>query len=89
MIVLFMAGVLIYKSAFQYYSFVAVDDGVYEATRADLSGNGNQVLWGRENVSVEQIDNAAETRHNLVAKLNEGQEVNLEEELAPFFEENQ
>lgn len=82
-----MAGVLIYKSALnQHYSFVAADDDLYNALIADLNKSKDKVLWGKGNVSLEQIENARKTKDNLVERLNEGEKVDLEKELEEFFE---
>jgi hypothetical protein len=81
-----MAGVLIYKNVLnQHYSFVAADDDVYNAIITDLSRNKDNVLWGKGNVSLEQIEKARTTKNNLVMKLNEGEEVDLKKELDCFF----
>ena len=82
-----MVGVLIYKSASQqYYSFVSFDDDSYSVERREIPKRGDQILWERGNVSLAQIENARKTKDDLVKKLNEGQEVNLEKELEEFFE---
>lgn len=81
-----MAGVLIFKDAFNYYSLVVCDNELYYATRAEMSKNsGTQILWERKDVSLQQIEDARKMKDELVRKLNEGQEVDLGTELAPFF----
>jgi hypothetical protein len=83
-----MAGVLIYQSALnQYYSYVVAEDNLYAAVKADIIGNkSNKLLWERGDVSLEQIQNARKTTGSLVARLNKGEKVDLEKELAEFFE---
>lgn len=83
-----MAGVLIYKSALnQHYSFLCADNGEYVAIRVGILENiNNKILWERENVSLEQIENARKTKDNLVAMLNAGKKVDLKKELDCFFQ---
>ena len=81
-----MPGVLIFSNGFNHYSFVVFDDGLYDAVREGMPKYGNQILWERGNVSLQQIDDAQTTKDALVTKLNEGQKVDLEGELSPFFQ---
>ena len=83
-----MAGVLIYKFASQYYSFVIADNSVYRAAKKELIRSGNEILWAKGRVALEQIENARETKDDLVARLNNGEKINpkyLKKELKVFF----
>jgi hypothetical protein len=81
-----MAGVLIYKSVLnQHYSFVSSEDNLYNSIILNFNESGEKVLWGRGNVSLEQIENARKTKDDLVRKLNEGEKVDLKKELDVFF----
>ncbi len=81
-----MAGVLIYKSASQHYSFVFADDGFYKIVRKEIPKNGDEILWEKGNVSLQQIENSRKTKNDLVMKLNKGEKVDLEKELNCFFQ---
>jgi hypothetical protein len=84
-----MAGVLIYKSSIMqsHYSFVISDDSEYVDMRDSLFKNkSNSILWERDKVSLEQIQNARKTKDDLVRKLNEGEKVDLHKELDVFFD---
>ena len=82
-----MAGVLIYKNALgQHYSFVIAENKAYTATKLGILENeSNKILWEKENVSSEQIEKSRKTKNDLVKRLNEGQEVDLEKELSIYF----
>jgi hypothetical protein len=81
-----MPGVLIYQTAYRCcYSFVSADDGAYNAEKEDISKRGDKILWEKGNVSLEQIDNSRKTKNCLVARLNNGEKVDLEKELSDFF----
>ena len=83
-----MAGVLIYRSSLnQHYSYVVAEDNLYDAVKADIIGNeSNKLLWERGDVSLEQIQNARKTTDSLVARLNKGEKIDFEKELAEFFD---
>ena len=83
-----MAGVFIYKNYLnQYYGCIISDDEGYQKVRENyLFGRGIQILWEKENVSLERMDNNEKTIEITVNKLNNGQEVNLEKELDLFFQ---
>ncbi len=82
-----MAGVFIYSNALkQHFSFVSVDDGTYSVMKLDANKDkSKEILWERENVELQQIEDSRTKRINLVKKLNQGQEINLEKELAKYF----
>lgn len=82
-----MAGVLIYESALkQYFSLVIVDNKEYIAMKSGILENkSNKVIWEREGVSLEQIEDSRKTKDDLVRRLNKGQEVDLEKELSDYF----
>jgi uncharacterized Zn ribbon protein len=83
-----MAGVLIYKSGIMqsHYSFVIGNNSEYADMRNSLLKiESNSILWERNKVSLEQIENARKTKDDLVRKLNEGEEVDLYKELDVFF----
>jgi hypothetical protein len=81
-----MAGVLIYQSVSGcYYSSVHFNDDAYNAEKEDIPKRGDKILWKKGNVSVEQLDNSRKTKNSLVARLNNGEKVDLEKELAEFF----
>jgi hypothetical protein len=81
-----MAGVLIYKSAVQYYSLISTDDKIYDTIKTGITARGDQILWEREHVSLRQIENARKTKDAVVSKLNKGNTINLESELSTFFQ---
>ena len=80
-----MAGVFIYKDVFRkYFSFVIVDD-TYAVAKSNTQDRGGIILWEREGVSLEQIEDSRKTKDDLVRRLNKGQEVDLEKELLDYF----
>lgn len=82
-----MAGVLIYEGALkQYFSFVTADNKEYIAMKSGILENtSNKIIWEKENVSLEQIENSKKTRADLVRRLNKSQEVDVEKELSDYF----
>jgi hypothetical protein len=82
-----MAGVLIYQSASRcYYSFVIADDELYNFEKIEMPKRGDKILWERGNVSLDQIEKARKTKNSLVARLNNGEKVDLKKELDDFFQ---
>lgn len=79
-----MAGVFIYKSSNQYYSFFSKDDRVFEFMKRELLEHGNQILWEKANTNLEKIENARKTKDELVEKLNSGKKVRFKK-LERFF----
>ena len=87
-----MAAVLIYRigsqNYSQSYSLVIFDDKLYEMSKVKFEHDGRNVLWEKANVPLEQADAARKTKDDIVARLNQGQEITpeqIEQELAPFF----
>jgi len=82
-----MAGVLIYANALkQHVSFVTADNKTYTVIKADLLEDKSiEIIWEKENVNLQKIEDSRITRADLVRKLNEGQKVNLEKELSKYF----
>ena len=80
-----MAGILIYKSGLQYYSFVASDDEAYKSMKKSLSREKSQILWEKADTTLDKIGSARNTKNNLVERLNSGEKINLERELYSFF----
>ena len=84
-----MVGVLIYKSRIMksYYNLVISDNSIYSDMRKNLvNNNSNRILWEKSNVSLNQIENSRNTKDDLVRRLNDGENVDLEKELEEFFE---
>lgn len=81
-----MAGVMIYKTKSGcHYTFVSADDYIYAAEKINVPERGDKILWEKENVSLEQIENCRRKKISLVAKLNNDEKIDLEKELAEFF----
>lgn len=76
---------IIHKNAQGYYCFISSDDKLYRDAKKEISNNGNQIIWERENVTIEQLENARKTKEEIVKKLNGGEETNVKRELSPFF----
>jgi hypothetical protein len=78
-----MPGVIIYRTKSNlHYSFVSFDDDLYNAEKIELPKGGNTIIWDKGNVSLQQMQNARETKDDLVAKLNAGEKVDLDIEKA-------
>jgi hypothetical protein len=81
-----MPGVLIYQTMSGCcYSFVSADDDIYNAEKEDIPKRGDKILWTKEKVNFEQIEKSRKTKNCLVARLNNGEKVDLEKELDSFF----
>jgi len=81
-----MPGVLIYQSLSGCcYSFVIADHDLYNAEIKEIPKRGDKILWEKGNVSLEQIENSRKTKNSLVARLNNGEKIDLEKELSDFF----
>jgi len=82
----FMAGLLIYESYGQFYSFVIADNELYEMTKKDLSNKGNhKVYFGKGNLNLEQLDNSRDKVSELVKLLNEGKRLDVKKEFSDCF----
>jgi len=82
-----MAGVFIYKNALeQYASFVSADDKTYIAMKSNINENkSDEVVWEKGNVKLQQIEDSRKTKNDLIKRLNNGEEVDLEKELSIYF----
>ncbi|HPD81943.1 MAG TPA: hypothetical protein PK357_02480 [Candidatus Pacearchaeota archaeon] len=81
-----MPGVLIYQTPSRCcYSFVIADDDLYNAEIKEIPKRRDKILWEKGNVSFEQIEKSRKTKNCLVARLNNGEKVDLEKELDIFF----
>ena len=70
-----------------YYNLVISDNSIYSDMRKNLvNNNSNRILWEKSNVSLNQIENSRNTKDDLVRRLNDGENVDLEKELEEFFE---
>jgi hypothetical protein len=58
---------------------------MYRAAKRHIRENKGEILFKRWGVSNEQIENARETKNNLLTRLNAGEEVDLNKELGEFF----
>jgi len=47
---------------------------------------GDKIIWEREKVTLEQIEDSRRKKTSLVARLNNDEKVDLEKELSVFFE---
>jgi hypothetical protein len=81
-----MAGIIIYKTNFQHYYCLDFPDQSYRSAKSDILRNKDEILWKKENVTSEQVENIKETAKDLVKKLKEGEKVDLEKELERLFE---
>jgi hypothetical protein len=76
-----MAGVLIYKSVSRYYSYIIEEDSLYELVLKGISKTKDEIVWKKGNVSLKQLESARKTKDDLVRRLNEGEEADLEKEI--------
>jgi len=77
-------GVIVYESGHNYWSLVMADDMLYEGMKNSIQRDGSRVLFGRKGINDGDIDGINLTINKVVARLNSGEDVNLEKELAPF-----
>ena len=62
-----MAGLIIYGSYGQFYSFVIADDKAYEKASEDLADNPNaKILFDRGDLTLQQIEDSRKTKNKLL-----------------------
>ena len=81
-----MAGLLIYKSYGQFYSFVIADDRAYEETRKEFKNAKHiNLYFDKGNLTLQQIDDSRDKTAEIVKRLNQGEKVNAKKELSDYF----
>lgn len=81
-----MAGILIYGSYKQFYSFVIADNDLYKATRKEMLNNkNNKVYFNKGGLSLQKLEDAREKVSEIVKRLNNKEKVNVKKELSNFF----
>jgi hypothetical protein len=81
-----MAGILIYGSYEQFYSFVIADNDIYNATRREMLNNvNNKLYFNKGNLSLQKLENVREKVSEIVKRLNNKEKVNVKKELSNCF----
>ena len=80
-----MSGIIIYGAYGRHFSFVAFDDGIYEAMRKDIISRQEEIVFRRGEVNLKQLDNARGKVADIVKKLNSGEKIDAENELSSCF----
>jgi hypothetical protein len=79
-----MAGLLIYESFGQVYSFVVADNETFSLAQTSIQKD-HKVYFNKSDLTLAQLDKARETITNIVKDINEGKEIDVKKELADYF----
>jgi len=81
-----MAGLIIYGTYGQFYSFITADDVDYEKTSEDFANNPYiKIPFEKGDLTLQQIDEARDKISKIVKKLNDKQKIDVEKELSDYF----
>lgn len=81
-----MAGILIYQTNSQFYSFVVADNNIYKKTEEKFTDSSYiDLLFNKGNLTLQQIENARKKVSEIVGKLNNNQKINVKKELSDYF----
>ena len=84
-----MASILIYQSISlhlaEHHIFIFKDDKLYNNTKKYIEDKGYSVLWEKRDVTPEQIEHGKNTINELMERLDNREDINIDKELSYFF----